>query len=230
VNTTLQHAALAGRASVRASLENWTGAMADAAGVPADFVYEIEYFTTTNNDWNQMAESNLNSPHRSSTVWNTFYENNTDPRTPWRTVPDQPFGGPAPEGQIPWMPPAKYFSSEGLSASRSLPIPVSSGREMDLLRAENELINGDFGAALAILNARRAALNPVQPDLTASDLTEAWTVFKRERGIELWLEGRRLGDMRRWRAAGRPGPDEDMTDRSLCFPIPTGERNTNPNL
>ena len=49
-------------------------------------------------------------------------------------------------------------------------------------------------------------------------------------GIELWIEGRRLGDFRRWAALNRPGTAEDMTGRDLCFPIPLTERETSPNL
>jgi hypothetical protein len=62
------------------------------------------------------------------------------------------------------------------------------------------------------------------------DLEEAWTALKRERGIELWLEGRRLGDLRRWLAAGAPGEAEDMSGRDTCFPIGTTELDTNPNV
>src|SRR5690606_38561286 len=38
---------------------------------------------------------------------------------------------------------------------------------------------------------------PLEP-WTANNLDDAWTFLMRERGIELWLEGRRLADMRRW--------------------------------
>jgi len=62
-------------------------------------------------------------------------------------------------------------------------------------------------------------------------VTEAWTALKRERGIDLWLEARRLGDERRWVDAGTPGDMEDMSDRvRLCFPIGLGERRANPNV
>lgn len=43
------------------------------------------------------------------------------------------------------------------------------------------------------INALRVAVGPVGP----SSLEEAWTRFERERGFELWLEGRGLGDLYR---------------------------------
>ena len=39
----------------------------------------------------------------------------------------------------------------------------------------------------------------------ASGQTEPWRWMKRERGIELWLEARRLGDRRRWIEEDIPG-------------------------
>ena len=75
----------------------------------------------------------------------------------------------------------------------------------------------------------------------ATTLTDAWTALKRERMIELWLEGRRLGDQRRWEAAKSPGsidlPNFEAIStifranpRSLCFDIPDSERNANTNF
>ena len=52
----------------------------------------------------------------------------------------------------------------------------------------------------------------------------------RERGIELWLEGRRLGDLYRLKTGGVPGQFDDMTGRDLCYPIGLTEMNSNPNL
>ena len=72
--------------------------------------------------------------------------------------------------------------------------------------------------------------------LTADD---AWTLLKQERGVELWLEGRRLPDMRRWAATKTPGalnPQEVtgaasyLEGQATCFPVSQDEINTNPNL
>ncbi|MGH7448043.1 MAG: hypothetical protein ACREK1_08060, partial [Longimicrobiales bacterium] len=71
----------------------------------------------------------------------------------------------------------------------------------------------------------------------------AWTALARERGIVLWLEGRRMNDRRRWAEADRPItfhplelPSTDpavgshLAQQDLCFPIPPSEQDTNPNV
>jgi hypothetical protein len=49
----------------------------------------------------------------------------------------------------------------------------------------------------------------------------------------LWIEGRRLGDLRRWATLNRPGaldPLEEIAGRDLCFATPLSEKQTNPNF
>jgi hypothetical protein len=108
---------------------------------------------------------------------------------------------------------------------------------MRLIEAEAALRANDFTTALAKMNAVRAAAGA--PSITATNLTDTWTLLKRERGIELWLEARRLGDLRRWKADNTPGAldpleqvgaESHLTKQDLCFPIPPSERQTNPNL
>ncbi|MBI4520993.1 MAG: RagB/SusD family nutrient uptake outer membrane protein [Gemmatimonadetes bacterium] len=121
-----------------------------------------------------------------------------------------------------------------------------SGREMRLIEAEALLVAGQWQQAMPIINQIRTskistttgkALEP----WPATTLAEAWTAFRRERGIELWIEGRRLNDLRRWKADKRPGslhPLEDPANpktylspnQALCIPISDAERETNPNL
>jgi starch-binding outer membrane protein, SusD/RagB family len=232
-NTALRNAATAGRASVRADLGKWPEAVVDAGLIASTFVFQALYFNTQQEQWNYLFFGNSNTPNRSSTVFGTFYDDyytqQGDPRVRWITVPNFPFGGPAPEGQITWHPsigqPGTKF------ATIDAPVNLVTGREMRLIEAEAELVAGNWPQAMTIINARRAGLGvaTVQP-WNATTLDEAWTAFKRERGIELYMEGRRLGDLRRWRLATRPGVDEDMTGRSLCYPIPRTEKNANPNL
>jgi hypothetical protein len=124
-------------------------------------------------------------------------------------------------GRVRWYFQTKY-------PAQASPINLSSGWEMRLIEAEAKLVGGDVAGAMTSLNARRVSLG-LAP-WTAANATEAWTALKRERGIELWLESRRLGDFRRWAALSRPGTAEDMTGRDLCFATPLSEKQTDPNF
>ena len=217
----LELAARAGRATARVGLGDWAGAVADAAAVPSDFVFAARTSGIELAQYNSIFWANARQPLRTHTVWSTFYETyfaeTGDPRTPWIRDPELPDG---PNGN-PWLVQTKH-------ASRDAPIHLVTGREMRLLEAEALLRGGDLGGALAIVNGLRADAGVEPRD--AATLEEVWTALKRERGIELWLEGRRLWDLHRWIEEGTPGPVEDMTGRSTCFPIGQTEVNTNPNV
>jgi len=126
---------------------------------------------------------------------------------------------------------------------------------MKLVQAEAILQgagSGDFNHALDLINEVHTRnisdndSNPL-PALTAASATEAWTELKRERRIELWLEGRSAADERRWDDLSTPGtldiPDwenpanpgytplfVDNPRDKLCFDIPESERDRNPNV
>jgi starch-binding outer membrane protein, SusD/RagB family len=221
-DTRLVNAALAGRASVRIFLDSWGGAVADAEQVPENFVYAMPYFDTQSSEFNRLFWCNANQPYRAHTVFGTYYEayytETGDPRVRWTTNPSFPVGD---AGQITWYPQMKHDS-------RTSPIRLSTGREMRLIRAEADLRSGNREAALAKINVLRAEVG-MQP-WQATTLEEAWTRLKRERGIELWLEARRLGDLRRWNDENIQGEAEDMQGRDLSFPIGLAELETNPNL
>ncbi len=228
-NAGIRDAATAGRASVRLLRGNLAGASADAALIPSNtFVYRMPYFVNTVDQYNRIYWASANQPYRAHTVWGTFYENyrrtTRDPRVPFDSSLTIRFGDAAVTslgGQVRWYFQTKY-------PVRESSINLSSGWEMRLIEAEALLVGNDIAGALAKMNIRRTALS--LPQLTASNATEAWEALKRERGIELWLEGRRMGDQRRWAALNRPGVSDDMTGRALCFPIPLSELETNPNL
>ena len=227
-------AATAGRASVRVDLGNWAGAVVDASQVPTDFVFQIDYYDMGNEfQYNRIAWASMNQPHKSHTVWGTVYEEyyreTGDPRTPYLVTDDVGTGALDCCGPVPWFPQQKY--------ERASAINIVTGREMRLVEAEALLRDGDWPAAMAIIDGLRAAVG-VEPWEVAS-LEGAWTALKRERGIELWLEGRRLGDLRRWEETGTPGaldprelPGEasHLEAQDLCFPIGRAERETNPNI
>jgi hypothetical protein len=272
---TLRTAAYAGRASVRLDLASWgvtspgvatAAAMWDSAAVDAGrvtsntFVFQLPYSTQEQTQYNYLYWSSADQPYRAHTQWGTFLEGyyrasralalanpltyKADVRARWDTAgltgdaAVARFGG-----RVSWWPQRKH-------ASESAPINLSSGWEMRLVEAERALVAGDALTAVNTLNLRRTDLSLPTYDNTVS-VDSAWTLLKLERGIELWLEARRLGDLRRWIVNGVPGnlydglyrasrtgpylatPVETMTApvaRSLCFPIAQSERDTNPNL
>jgi hypothetical protein len=258
----LRTAAYAGRASVRLDLATWGAggpttwddAAADAAQVTSNtFVFQLPFSNQEQSQYNYIYWSSANSPYRAHTQWGTFYEGYYrgsktvslpagDVRVRWDTTAllgdaaVAKFGG-----RVPFWPERKY-------ASESAPISLSSGWEMRLVEAERALVNNDPVTAVNRVNSRRTNLGlPIYDNTVALD--SAWTLLKVERGIELWLEARRLGDLRRWIVNGTAGkysdglyratrtgplsptPVETMTSpvaRSLCFPIGQSEHDTNP--
>lgn len=221
---TTETAALAGRASVRASLGRWEDAIADANRVPTAFQFQAPYYVTETEQFNFVAHGS-SVQWRTYSVWGTYYATyytaTRDARTPWNQQPDRPFGSGV--GDIPW-----YFQTKYPAINS--PVNISSGREMRLLEAEALLRNGQWQQATEIVNQIRTSAG--MEAWSVSGLEEAWTALQRERGIELWLEGRRLGDIHRWLSdSSNPrGGIDDMTGRSTCFPISQIERDSNPNL
>lgn len=232
-------AARAGRAQVRLDLERWEEAAADARAVPDGFLYSIPFFGSEPAMYNEVWEASAGT-FRAHTVWNTYYDGyyaeTADPRVAYTTDPDQPTGDAnvLHLGRVPWLRQAKY-------PGRDAPIDLAKASEMRLIEAEVMLRGGDWEGALAIVNEIRSE-NGVAPRV-ALDADQAWTALKRERGIDLWLEGRRLFDVRRWLADGSGGVTLDeletaagvmspshLEEQATCFPVPDTERQTNPNV
>lgn len=221
-NQTLLNAARAGRASVRIWIGDWTGAVTDATLVPTSFVYQVKFDATSLDLYNRIFWANGNQPYRAHSVVGTFYDGyyrtTNDARVAWKTNPAIPVGTVA---SVPWLFQIKYDKRES-------PINLSSGREMRLIQAEAMIRSGDWQGGFGLVNQGRAELEV--PAWSASSVADAWVALKRERGIQLWLEGRRLGDLDRWIAGNTPGAVEDMTGRNTCFPIGQTELESNPNL
>src|SRR5213592_2145485 len=249
-------AAHAGRASVRVDLATyglapWADALADAALVPDTAKFQVPYSNASPDQYNYLYWARANQSFRAHTEWGTFYEDyyrrTRDPRVRWDTTTKSDTLGDAAVakfgGRVPFWPEAKYTTT-------SAPVRLSSGWEMRLIAAEAALVSGDAATAVDSMNRRRANLSLPQYDRTVS-LDSAWSLLKRERALELWLEARRLGDLRRWITNNTPGayvdstyrashpgtlsptPIETMTApvaRALCFPVGRNERETNPNV
>jgi hypothetical protein len=222
-------AAYAGRASVRGPwLGKWSEAVADAQQVPRAFRFQAVYSAVQESNYNFLQHMGSGSPWVDWTVWGSdiqdLYLSTGDPRIRWRDRgrTDTPLGLPLYEQR-------KYTSVADN-------INLATGREMLLVRAEAALSTGNWQGAMLLLNDLRSGLvsdftNDPLPQLTAANSVEAWTHLKRERRLELWLEGRRMPDLRRWIGDGAnmtPGAQEDMSHRiRLCFPVNNTEADNN---
>ena len=244
----LANAARAGRAQVRMHLGNWSGAVQDAQQVPEGFSFEIPFHSVSQEQYNMFHWAQAAQPYRTVSAWSTpfgeYYVDtedagNPDPRVAWEEHPDFEFGDIARfDMQVPFWVQQKYNQT-------SAAVTLADKREMRYIVAEQMLVNGNWQAAMDSVNELRAEAGAPSwatvEGSAASSAAEAWTRFRFERGIELWLEARRMGDLRRWQENGRPGqlqPLEDpsnpdsrlVSDRDLCYPIPDSERETNPNI
>jgi starch-binding outer membrane protein, SusD/RagB family len=228
-------AAYAGRAGTRVFLGKWAEAVQDAGQVPIDFVFSISYFNLGEDaQRNRIAWAIGNTPYRAHTQWSTWYydyrQATNDPRVPITITTLQ--GDAAIEccGRVAFYPEAKHNNSAS-------PIRLSSGREMRLIEAEAKLRASDVTGAMTLINQVRT--HATAQTITATDLTDGWRLLKRERGIEMWLEARRLGDLRRWKDGNTPGAldplelpgaGSHLQRQDLCFPVSRSERETNPNI
>lgn len=258
-------AAHAGRAQVRMMLaglkkddEMWTKALEDAAKVPTDYVFN-QRFSTQGDNLNRWYDWGYNTPTREATVWGTPFAEwgqdlalPTNQRTGDARVQYEVMTGNFAKGRDarrPWYRQRK-FTSQGAA------IPNARGTEMRLIEAEAALVRGNWQDAIDKINEVRtfrnsglSAANQL-PMVTATDIDEAWELLMKERGIEMWLEGRRLPDLRRWEVtpgkdkvpfkvvrkhSGNPDPETDARVsvydvERMCIEVSRNEKLANPNL
>jgi len=263
-------AAIAFRASAYLHLGKWDEAAADAAKVPVTFSFQAPY--NARDGYGMIGSSGpLN---RSVSFWSTVFEEyfprTGDPRVAWGYDASQKalFHRPTWGIVVPLQYPLKWYAPRGSSeltkyapvqAQQDLiPVDLTDGREMLLIRAEVLLKKNDVPGAMALLNqVRTTAFDsgtkktgnyytgaPLAP-ATASNATEAWTALKFERLVELNMEGRRFGDRKRWAVDKTPGaldPREYLPDffvqkygirkqpSALCFPMHKEEKDVNRNV
>ncbi|HJU75233.1 MAG TPA: RagB/SusD family nutrient uptake outer membrane protein [Gemmatimonadaceae bacterium] len=226
IRDSLLRVAHGGRASVRAWQGKWAEAVADAQLVPTAYVFSAFFSTNTGAENNDLVFETNNRLEYTvfSTQWAQVFR---DPRVPWDTV--KTTGGAIQNGQNGRTPMFRQRKFNGLGAD----IPLVKGTEMLMLRAEAALRANDVAGAMALINQQRAfystTANPLPP-LSASTAAEAWPILQKERGAVLWLENRRLWDLRRWNAEPPPIKHTFLDGRDKCIPISENEMLSNPNL
>ena len=220
--------ALLGRARTLLDLKNPAAAAVDAARIPAGFTANMVGEGTNNRRQNfpfiQINQNNW------STVDASFRGLTTETGAPDPRVAVTNTGrtGTAQGSQV-WTA-DKY-------ATLTAPMPIARYAEAQLILAEARVAAGDLTGAAAAINAARggrAALGTYSAAGQSAAQVQAQIVEERRR--ELFLEGHRLGDMRRLGiafspAAGAPYPfGGGVYGTQTCFPMPDVERVNNPTI
>ncbi len=220
--TDILNAAYGGRAAVRAWLGNWDAAASDAAQVPTAFVYSALFSTNSTRENNSLVQETY--VRREFSLYNTSWAKVFgDPRVPWDTI--KASNGTIQKGQdgvTPYFRQAKYID---LGAD----IPVVKGTEMRLIQAEAALRTGDITGAFTFMNQARANYKMAALP-NAPDIATAWKTIEFERGATLWLEARRLWDLRRWYSDPGPAKNTFLQGRDRAVPISLEEYQTNPHF
>jgi starch-binding outer membrane protein, SusD/RagB family len=219
--------ALVGRARVLANTGNLSAAATDAALVPATFVYNFAAGGTDVRRQNfmflhsaQNSQSSIDPSFRAVTL-----NGAPDPRV---AVTNTNRNGTAP-GTVIW--------TSNKHATLTTAMPIAKYAEAQLIIAEAKVAANDLtGAAAAINAARNTRTGMPQYDATGQTAAQVRAQIIEERRRELFLEGHRLGDIRRFQLPLNPAAGTAYTtgggnygDQS-CFPLPDVEKINNPNI
>ncbi len=246
---TLALSAYAGRAQAYMMLGNWEAAVADAQRVPTGYEFiQIHSENSTREHNNVHNLTSRGDEGQQLSVWGTPFaqwgteidgriEAEGDPRARFREGLNPQTGRPVMFSHLGGVDRPLWYSDK--YTSRADPIPIVKGTEMRLIEAEAALRGGDVPGALAGINAVRTfrGLSPA----SAGTVDEAWELLQKERGLELWLEGRRLADLRRWQQTpgwvntevireGTSVRNVLDTPQPLCLKVSSNEILSNPNI
>jgi len=220
-DTETLNTALVGRARTQLGMGQAAAAAADAARVPSGFVKTVTRSNAHARRQNDiyMQVNRGRSYSLDPNYWDVRFQNVPDPR-----VRVTNSGTTAVNGRTPLWLQTKY-------TSESSPIRLASYIEAQLIIAEAE--GGQ--RAVDIINALHAANG--LPLFQSADPAAIKAQVIEERRREFFLEGQRLGDLRRaggfkdWNSAGQINQWTGLQyGGTECFPIPDVERRGNPSL
>lgn len=221
--TSVLNMAYDGRARAELDKGDLASARADAAKVPAGFVFNMTASAISSRRNNRVWSDNgvVGTSYNSGSTIEAFYRTLNDPRVPVTkaNAPDNQNGV-----QI-WVQ-TKYGSA-------SAPITIASYKEAQLIIAEADIATNAANAE-SIINASRAQGNEaaLAPGADAATLKAA---LIEERRRALFLEGQHLYDLIRFGiplspAAGATYPGGGTYGSQLCMPLPDVETFNNPKL
>jgi len=226
----MARAALVGRA--RAKLQKTTdnaGAIADANAVPAGFNYNTEQFDDLSN-----------RTRLGNRLWQFTADRGSIAVAPaWRVVDPRVAQRVAPSNLLPQdsnypIDRALPYVIQNKYPGFATPIRLASKIEADYIAAEA----GGSATQLTHIQARRAA-NGIAAYAGATDAVSVLAEFETQRGLEFFLENKRLGDLVRNGPAVLFAPVPGSTyfkagfspvGSQTCIPLPITETDNNPNF
>ncbi len=242
-NTSLLNAARVGRARTRLNLAKLPGAAivtgkltearADAALVPSGFVYNVPYNSASTYSRNMFYTRNTETRLYgvAPRYWAMTFNGTPDTRV---RVTQGSIGADNLTKNV-YL--AQKYNSQGA------PIALGKYQEAQLIVAEADYHLVGPSAAVPIINALHTAVG--LPVFASTDATEILNQIIEERSREMFLEGHRAYDTKRFNlplnpAAGTgfmpPNPDGSLRNKGgqygdlRCLPLPDVERDNNPNL
>jgi hypothetical protein len=115
------------------------------------------------------------------------------------------------------------------------PVPLGRWSEAQLIIAEADVAANNLAGAVDIINVLHSRAGIPAYNGTGQDAAQVKAQVIEERRREMFLEGHRLGDIRRYNlplipAPGSPYPYGGTWGTQNCFPLPDVERIHNPNI
>lgn len=222
----VRQAALAGRARARLNFGDRQGALQDASRVEPGLEFQTHYSTNT-------------FEQRNRVWWHTWgFSNNSVDFRVWGNLTVDDSGVPDPRVDLAQEPHPSYDPAWPLWAPNkvadpSSPLTVTSYDEAQLIIAEVAL--GQTAVDIINSTRQRHGIDVTWTPVTGTDAEILAKVID-ERGRTLFLEGSRVGDLRRYQRDYGIDLWQDETVQGVpmleryCYPLPDSERLNNPGL
>jgi hypothetical protein len=219
-----------GAARASLNLGDKAGAIAYATPVPANFVVYADYITSGNTALENTEWFRVNGQNKQLGVHPLMQKLN-DPRV--RYVTKAVLGhNQTTLLNVPYSPRSfstfTYVDSTPIQPNSS--IDMASGLEARYIRAEAE---GPTATTIALVDERRAY------GKETGSYTDVMAALREEKRRDFFLAGRRLGDLRRYKAQGvgdffptgpHPTTQWGLYGSAYCYIVTQDEVNSNPNL
>ena len=219
-NTTLNFALL-GRARAKLDAGDLPGAAADAALIPPGFIVQTS--------------SDVTNARRQNAFWSSTKSNFFSSVDPSFQHSSDPRIATTSTGQVGTAGDTVVYANK--DAAADVPITIAKYSEAQLIIAENDAANSNFGGAIGIITALdgAAGADSLESNPPAANATAVRARIIEERRREFFLEGHRLGDLRRYDltfmpATGSPYFAGGTYGSQTCFPLPDIERINNPQI